>query len=94
MLSCMRRLPWYALGAAVLAASATHRLVPLVTRLAMKRRVPDRPGKYSGGASRRASVHGTLGLKPPTRALLRGAGRRGVQARRRRLAPDSSEADS
>jgi hypothetical protein len=90
----MRRLPWYALGAAVLAANATHRLVSRVARLAMTRRAPDWPVKYSGGASRRASVHGTLGSKPPTRALLQGAGRRGAQPARRRLNPGSSEAES
>src|ERR1700674_4098882 len=62
----MRRLPWYALGAAALAAAATHRLVPVVTRLAMARRVPDWRGHYLPGASHRATVHGTLDIILPT----------------------------
>ena len=88
----MRRLPWYALGAAALAAAATHRLVPVVTRLAMARRIPDRPGHYPPGASHRASVHGILDSTLPTRAAHRGTGLRAPSGRW--LEPNASEADS
>jgi UDP-GlcNAc:undecaprenyl-phosphate GlcNAc-1-phosphate transferase len=39
----MKYLPWYALGAAVVAAFVTHLLVPLVIRLAIKLRALDHP---------------------------------------------------
>jgi len=40
----MRYLPWYAAGAAIVAAFVTHLLVPLVTRLAIHLRALDQPG--------------------------------------------------
>jgi UDP-GlcNAc:undecaprenyl-phosphate/decaprenyl-phosphate GlcNAc-1-phosphate transferase len=40
----MRYLPWYAAGAAVVAAFVTHLLVPVVTRLAVALRAMDQPG--------------------------------------------------
>jgi UDP-GlcNAc:undecaprenyl-phosphate/decaprenyl-phosphate GlcNAc-1-phosphate transferase len=40
----MRTLPWYAAGAAIVAAFVTHLLVPVVTRLAISLRAIDQPG--------------------------------------------------
>ena len=40
----MRYLPWYAAGAAIVAALVTHLLVPAVTRLAIYLRAIDQPG--------------------------------------------------
>ena len=40
----MRYLPWYAAGAAIVAAFVTHLLVPVVTRLAIHLRAMDQPG--------------------------------------------------
>jgi UDP-GlcNAc:undecaprenyl-phosphate GlcNAc-1-phosphate transferase len=40
----MRYLPWYAAGAAIVAAFVTHLLVPAVTRLAIHLRAMDQPG--------------------------------------------------
>src|SRR5258707_6003297 len=40
----MRNLPWYAAGAAIVAAFVTHLLVPVVTRLAISLRAMDQPG--------------------------------------------------
>jgi UDP-GlcNAc:undecaprenyl-phosphate GlcNAc-1-phosphate transferase len=40
----MRYLPWYAAGAAIVAAFVTHLLVPVVTRLAIYLRAMDQPG--------------------------------------------------
>ncbi|HXO28200.1 MAG TPA: MraY family glycosyltransferase, partial [Thermoanaerobaculia bacterium] len=40
----MRYLPWYAAGAAIVAAFVTHLLVPAVTRLAIYLRAIDQPG--------------------------------------------------
>jgi UDP-GlcNAc:undecaprenyl-phosphate GlcNAc-1-phosphate transferase len=40
----MRTLPWYAAGAAIVAAFVTHLLVPAVTRLAVALRAMDHPG--------------------------------------------------
>jgi UDP-GlcNAc:undecaprenyl-phosphate GlcNAc-1-phosphate transferase len=40
----MRYLPWYAAGAAIVAAFVTHLLVPIVARLAQKRGGMDQPG--------------------------------------------------
>jgi UDP-GlcNAc:undecaprenyl-phosphate GlcNAc-1-phosphate transferase len=40
----MRYLPWYAAGAAIVAAFVTHLLVPAVTQLAVRLRAMDQPG--------------------------------------------------
>ncbi len=40
----MRNLPWYAAGAAIVAAFVTHLLVPVVTGLAIRLRAMDQPG--------------------------------------------------
>jgi UDP-GlcNAc:undecaprenyl-phosphate/decaprenyl-phosphate GlcNAc-1-phosphate transferase len=40
----MRYLPWYAAGAAIVAAFVTHLLVPVVTGLAIRLRAMDQPG--------------------------------------------------
>jgi UDP-GlcNAc:undecaprenyl-phosphate GlcNAc-1-phosphate transferase len=40
----MRYLPWYAAGAAIVAAFVTHLLVPRVTQLAVRLRAMDQPG--------------------------------------------------
>jgi len=70
----MRYLPWYAAGAAIVAAFVTHLLVPTVTRLAIRLQAMDQPGvrKLHGSAVPRlggVAIMGGLGIAAGFAAL-------------------------
>jgi len=70
----MRYLPWYAAGAAVVAAFVTHLLVPAVTRLAVALRAMDQPSirKHQANAMPRlggVAIVGGLGIAAGFAAL-------------------------